>query len=141
MDANLPFKMQLNFTERPALRTLQSNQGAFTSCIANPPYGRPSRYFSVPLLCWAVSLKVKPIAEDQVAEEPAALDTFFDPAVIQTIVLDIAPADRQAMFDALPERIYVPATFTWGDIRLENVGVRFKGNSSSQPEAWWKRGC
>ena len=43
------------------------------------------------------------------------------------------------MFDALPERIYVPATFTWGDIRLENVGVRFKGNSSSQPEAWWKR--
>ena len=41
------------------------------------------------------SEKVKPIAEDQVAEEPAALDTFFDPAVIQTIVLDIAPADRQ----------------------------------------------
>ena len=65
-----------------------------------------------------------------------ALDTFFDPAVIQTIVLDIAPVDRQAMFDALPDRICVPATFTWGDIRLENVGVRFKGNSSSQPEAW-----
>ena len=44
------------------------------------------------------------------------------------------------MFDALPERIYVPATFTWGDIRIENVGLRFKGNSSSNPEGWWKRG-
>ena len=96
---------------------------------------QPALWTALALLLGSVAVlgcqseKVKPIAEDQVAEEPAALDTFFDPSVIQTIVLDIAPADRQAMFDALPERIYVPATFTWGDIRLENVGVRFKGNT------------
>ena len=97
-------------------------------------------FLSCVLVIGCQSEKVKPIAEEPVAEESVELDTFFDSSVIQTIVLDIAPADRQAMFDALPERIYVPATFTWGDIRLENVGVRFKGNSSSQPEAWWKRG-
>lgn len=71
---------------------------------------------------------------------PPMVDAFFDTEVIQTIEINISPANRQAMFDALPERIYVPATFIWGDIRLENVGVRFKGNSSSQPDSWWKRG-
>ena len=78
------------------------------------------------------------LPEKQFHEENA--DEFFDKAVIQTIEINIAPADRQAMFDALPERIYVPATFVWRDMRLENVGVRFKGNSSSQPDSWWKRG-
>ena len=67
------------------------------------------------------------------------LEDFFERSVIQDIVLEIEPADRQAMFDALPERIYVPATFRWGDIVLNNVGVRFKGNSSSDPQGWWKR--
>ena len=71
--------------------------------------------------------------------EPLGLEDFFDRSVVQSIALEITPEDRQAMFDALPERVYVPATFIWGDTRLENVGVRFKGNSSSQPDAWWKR--
>lgn len=71
--------------------------------------------------------------------EPVGLDDFFDRSVVQAITLEISPDDRQAMFDALPERVYVPATFIWGDTRLENVGVRFKGNSSSEPNAWWKR--
>lgn len=65
---------------------------------------------------------------------------FFAQSEIQAIELMIDPVDRQAMFDALPDRIYVPATFVWRDVRLENVGVRFKGNSSSDPNGWWKRG-
>ena len=64
---------------------------------------------------------------------------FYDRDVVQRITIDIQPQDRQAMFDALPERIYVPATFRWNDVTIENVGVRFKGNSSSQPESPWKR--
>ena len=68
------------------------------------------------------------------------LEHFFEPTSVQSISLEVSPADRQAMLDALPERIYVPATFTWRDIRIENVGLRFKGNSSSNPEGWWKRG-
>ena len=71
--------------------------------------------------------------------DPLSAVEFFDTATVQRIDLEIAPEDRRAMLDALPERIYVPATFIWRDIRLENVGVRFKGNSSSQPDGWWKR--
>ena len=64
---------------------------------------------------------------------------FYDPQTVQEIELIITEQNRQAMLDALPDRIYVPATFKWRDIELENVGVRFKGNSSSQPNSWWKR--
>jgi hypothetical protein len=44
------------------------------------------------------------------------------------------------MREALPERKYVPATLHWRNIRLENVGVRYKGNSSSRPHQSHKRG-
>ncbi len=71
--------------------------------------------------------------------DPLSAVEFFDTATVQRIDLEIAPEDRRAMLDALPERIYVPATFIWRDIRVENVGVRFKGNSSSKPDGWWKR--
>ena len=64
---------------------------------------------------------------------------FYDPWVVQEIQISIAESDRNAMFEALPERIYVPATFRWNDITIENVGVRFKGNSSSNPNATHKR--
>ena len=77
---------------------------------------------------------------DSVVTAQSGLETFFGKDLVQNIELNIEPDDRQAMFDALPERIYVPATFTWGDIVLTNVGVRFKGNSSSNPDGWWKRG-
>ena len=43
------------------------------------------------------------------------------------------------MHDALPERIYVPGTFRWGDVKLKNVGIRYKGNSSSRPKQRHKR--
>ena len=66
-------------------------------------------------------------------------DVFYAPRVIQQIRLDIEPSDRAAMFDALPDRVYVPATFHWNDITIDNVAVRFKGNSSSNPDATHKR--
>ena len=64
---------------------------------------------------------------------------FYDRDEIQTIEITIEPSDRQRMFAALPERIYVPARFRWNDIQIDNVGIRFKGNSSSNPDGWWKR--
>jgi hypothetical protein len=64
---------------------------------------------------------------------------FYEPAVVQTVYLDIADDAWQRMIDALPKRIYVPATFRWRDIKVEQVAVRFKGNSSSQPEQQHKR--
>ena len=43
------------------------------------------------------------------------------------------------MMSALPQRIYVPAVFRWGNQTIENVGVRYKGNSSSIPHQPHKR--
>ncbi|MDE0937378.1 MAG: CotH kinase family protein [Mariniblastus sp.] len=43
------------------------------------------------------------------------------------------------MMEVLPECIYVPATFRWQGVELEKVGVRFKGNSSCQPNQIHKR--
>ena len=67
-------------------------------------------------------------------------DRFYDPASVQTIRLEINPADLDRLHRALPERIYVPGTFRWNDQTLAPVGVRFKGDSSSRPESPHKRG-
>ena len=66
-------------------------------------------------------------------------DEFYDPQIVQQIELIIDEQDQQAMINALPEQIYVPATFKWRELEIENVGVRFKGTSSSQTNSWWKR--
>ncbi len=64
---------------------------------------------------------------------------FYEPQVVQEIRLDIASEHRKKMHDALPKTVYVPATFRWRDLTVENVAVRFKGNSSSQPNQKHKR--
>ena len=65
---------------------------------------------------------------------------FYDPATVQRIDLEAEPDDLQLQLDALPnERIYVPATFRWNDIEIKNVGIRYKGNSSSQVNQEHKR--
>jgi spore coat protein H len=76
---------------------------------------------------------------DSGAGTETSLDEFFDPGTIQTFELEIDEADQAEMHEALPSRIYVPATFRWNDIEIANVGVRFKGNSSSIPMASHKR--
>ena len=64
---------------------------------------------------------------------------FYQKDVVQTVHLKISPADRRRMLEALPECVYVPASFQWRDIKLEKVTVRFKGNSSSDPRQMHKR--
>ena len=64
---------------------------------------------------------------------------FYQKDVVQTVHLKISPADRSRMLEALPECVYVPASFQWRDIKLEKVTVRFKGNSSSDPRQTHKR--
>jgi spore coat protein H len=66
-----------------------------------------------------------------VANRPDRQDELYDPDVVQDISLTIAQADLDAMEAALPaEEIYVPATLVWNDVTLDDVGVKFKGNSS-----------
>lgn len=69
----------------------------------------------------------------------AVSDDFYRRDHVQTIHLTLSEANLKKMHDALPERIYVPGTFRWRDVRLENVGVRYKGNSSSRPSQRHKR--
>lgn len=67
------------------------------------------------------------------------LDEFYRPDEVQSIDLRVAPEDMQRMLAELPKRIYVPATFRWRDISVEKVAIRFKGNSSSNPNQQHKR--
>jgi hypothetical protein len=66
-------------------------------------------------------------------------DRFYDPSVVQTIHLEIKPEDLDRLLRALPQRIAVPGVFRWNDQTVQNVGIRYKGNSSSSPDAQHKR--
>ena len=68
-----------------------------------------------------------------------AFDDFYSPQTVQKIHLSMDAADMRRMKEALPERIYVPAAMRWGDLEIRNVGVRYKGDSSSQPHQTHKR--
>ena len=58
---------------------------------------------------------------------------FYRSGSIQSIELTVSPEDLAKLQRALPERIYVPATFRWQDTTIPRVAVRYKGDSSSHP--------
>ena len=70
----------------------------------------------------------------------AEIDKFYAPQQLQDVHVRVRDEDLQKMQAALPERIFVPATFQWGDVTIEKVGIRYKGNSSSMPGQQHKRG-
>jgi spore coat protein CotH len=81
------------------------------------------------------------LASAVVAAAPAADPTekFFHPDSVQQIYLEVKPEDLDRLHRALPRRISVPGTFRWNDQSLQQVGVRYRGNSSSSPDAPHKR--
>ena len=68
-----------------------------------------------------------------------AVAAFYRPDEVQSIYLHIADKNMKRMLAALPELIDVPATFRWRNVTVENVSVRFKGDSSSHPTQPFKR--
>ena len=64
---------------------------------------------------------------------------YYEPSKVQSIYLQISVENQKRMRDALPNCIYVPATFHWRDISVKNVGVRYKGSSSANPHQKHKR--
>jgi hypothetical protein len=68
-----------------------------------------------------------------------AVAAFYRPDEVQSVHLEVAEKDLKRMLAALPELVDVPATFRWRDVIVENVSVRFKGNSSSNPKQTHKR--
>lgn len=68
-----------------------------------------------------------------------AQSEFYRPNEVQSIRLRVADEDMQRLLAALPERIYVPASFQWRDVSIKKVAIRYKGNSSSHPRQQHKR--
>ncbi|MDA7912060.1 CotH kinase family protein, partial [bacterium] len=100
-----------------------------------------SRSLFVALLLLSLSSHLLNATPPQVAEvNPMATQAaFYQTDAVQAVHLTIAEADQRRMMDALPDCVYVPASFRWRDLKLDNVAVRFKGNSSSQPNQKHKR--
>lgn len=67
------------------------------------------------------------------------LKEFYQPDVVQTIRLDVSSRHLRELKEALPKRIFVPTTFKWNGVELTNVGIRYKGDSSSDPRSPHKR--
>ncbi len=82
---------------------------------------------------------VAPLAAEEAIADKVGDAEFFQPDKVQVIHLDVSESNLARMKAALPERIYVPADFRWGEQTIRNVGVRYKGNSSSQPNQRHKR--
>ena len=95
--------------------------------------GRLARLGLASFLGWVVLTASLHAASAAAADDPS--DRFYDPAVVQTIHLEIAPEDLDRLHRALPQRISVPGVFRWGDQTLGPVGIRCRGNSSSMPHA------
>jgi spore coat protein CotH len=68
-----------------------------------------------------------------------AVAAFYRPDEVQSVHLRVADADLKRMLAALPDLVEVPAAFRWRDVTVENVSVRFKGNSSANPTQTHKR--
>jgi spore coat protein CotH len=109
---------------------------------------RPGRAVRFVSAIWAAGLA---ISEWQFAsaQNPAAKpadsgaarqEEFYRTDLVQQIDLRVAEQDMERMLAALPERIYVPASFRWREVSFDRVAVRFKGNSSSAPGQRHKRG-
>ena len=91
------------------------------------------------LTLWLIGLWLWLVNGISSANTPPTAATFYNPNQVQVIDLQIDDHQLKKMRSALPQRIYVPATFRWGDQTVENVGVRYKGNSSSHPHQPYKR--
>ena len=81
----------------------------------------------------------KPVPTSRGLADDKAVAAFYQPDEIQSVYLSIADKDLKRMLAALPELVDVPASFRWRDVSVENVSVRFKGNSSSNPKQTHKR--
>jgi hypothetical protein len=91
-----------------------------------------------PFLCVVLTTLCGNVAGANAADGDR-LDEYYRADKVQSIHLEITKENRQRMLAALPTRVYVPASFRWRDVSVKKVAVRFKGNSSSNPNQQHKR--
>ena len=58
------------------------------------------------------------------------MDEFFDDSVVHDIRLSLNSKDWAALKQNYKENIYYPATLTWRDVTVSNVGIRSRGLGS-----------
>ncbi|MDA1230582.1 MAG: CotH kinase family protein [Planctomycetota bacterium] len=99
------------------------------------------RLASIPLLVMSLFLHEaqNAAAQSPDAVEVSTIDDFYQHDEVQSFHLSVAEQDLQRMHAALPERIFVKASFRWREVSIDNVSLRFKGNSSSGPAQQHKR--
>lgn len=98
--------------------------------------------FALLMVCFATRSEQVALAQKAKAKAHSAdtkADEFYRVDKIQAIYLRVAEEEMRRMVAALPKRIYGRASFRWRDITVENVAIRFKGNSSSSPSQQHKR--
>jgi len=96
---------------------------------------------SIALLVVYLTLLAAQNGQAQPAGPAAAksVDGFYRADEVQSVYLSVAKEELRRLRTALPERISVKASLRWKDISLDNVAIRFKGNSSSSPNQQHKR--
>ena len=117
-----------------------SNHVEMTTSHRNQPVHLP--YFATwffYLLAWFVGgmcftafseTQLTPSENLKTATSPDSI-SFYLSSQVQVIHLQIHDSDLKKMKSALPQRIYVPATFRWGNQTIENVGVRHDQTSNT----------
>lgn len=95
--------------------------------------------FVLSSICLAFSVQQACVAQAADTDRAHSAETFYRSDEVQTVHLTIDPQELKRMQAALPERISVKGSFRWKDISVDNVAVRYKGNSSSGPKQQHKR--
>lgn len=134
--------MTLQLVARPPARLPGVRQSTAPWNAATAFMSMQTRPFHLLVFLVSVHWLVASTTNAQTANAPTSEHTqeeFYDPSTVQGVRLQIAEHDLRKMKDALPKRIFVPGVFRWKDIQLQNVGVRYKGNSSSQKNQRHKR--
>lgn len=99
--------------------------------------------FTIMAIVLAIGAEQVSLAQNLNVASAKPIDTtvnsFYRVDQVQSIYVHVAEEDMRRMLAALPKRIYVRASFRWRGISVENVAIRFKGNSSSAPSQQHKR--
>ena len=86
--------------------------------------------FSASVLLVAVVLLQPAASAWAQAPVPANAAAFFDDAQLHTIRLTVNPRDWSDLKTHYQLNTYYPAHFAWRDQRVQNVGIRSRGNGS-----------
>lgn len=122
----------LALTVGSCTRSDLTGAGAPESRSATPriPYPRPADFANVPTPTPTATATPTPVPTP--SSYPGACHEIYDPDVVPTFELEIAPADWQALMGdfAADRNVYHPAIFRFEGEEYSDARVRYRGNNS-----------